>query len=63
MYGGYGGVVYGGVVYDEKITGPPEKIYNIKTCASIKIVLTLWLLIIAINMRTENVLIKKQTQI
>ena len=65
MYGGvvYGGVVYGGVVYDEKITGPPEKIYNIQTCASIKIVLTLWLLIIAINMRTKNVLIKKRTQI
>ena len=28
----------------------------------IKIVLTLWLLIIAIDIRTENVLVKKRTQ-
>ena len=57
----YGVVVYGGVVYGggRNLRVPLEKIYNIQTCASIKIVLTLWLLIIAIDMRTKNVLVKK----
>ena len=53
----------GGVWWWEKFTGPPVKIYNIQKCASINIVLTLWLLIIAIYMRTKNVLVKKRTQI
>ena len=56
----YGGVVYGG---GRNLRVPLEKIYNIQTCASIKIVLTLWLLIIAIDMRTKNVLVKTRTKI
>ena len=44
------------------MTRPPRRIYNKQTYASNKIVLTLWLLIIAIDIRTENVLVKKRTQ-
>ena len=60
-----GVVVYGGVVYGggRNLRVPLEKIYNIQTCASIKIVLTLWLLIIATDMRTKNVLVKTRTKI
>ena len=46
---------------DENLKRPPRRIYNKQTYASNKIVLTLWLLIIAIDMRTKNVLVKKQT--
>ena len=52
--------VYGG---GRNLRVPLEKIYNIQTCASINIVLTLWLLIIAIDMRTKNVLIGKRFRI
>jgi len=58
----FSGVWCGGVWWWEKFAGPPEIIYSIQKCASNKIVLTLWLLIIAIHIRTENVLVKKRTQ-
>jgi hypothetical protein len=58
----FNGVWCGGVWWWEKFAGPPEKIYSIQKCASNKIVLTLWLLIIAIHIRTKNVLVKKRTQ-